>query len=81
VNDIDYAGVALELSAHDWQWTLADGMTIQPTAADIKIAVEQMQKRMVKEDASTIMMGHLLLQRDSGHFELYVHAGTFGKEG
>lgn len=62
-------------SDRQYTWNI-NGERRVPSKEDIKAAVLEMQRRLEEcEDGSTFTMGHLLVQKTEGHYDVYLRLG------
>lgn len=60
------------------KWKI-DGVLIEPTVKDIEELVVKMLKDMNNTDYDSVESGGILLKRDQGKIDLYVHLGEISE--
>lgn len=70
-----YEEIASTFSVKNISWNI-DGQSRVPSREDIQAAAQKMRARLADEpDGSTITMGHLLVQKLNGKYDLYLYLG------
>lgn len=76
---IDYASLEDLFIQFGYRWYF-DGVLKNPTAEDLRQAIDRLGKELY-DDGQQAELGHLIVQRNGRHLDVYLHVGEQGGPG